>query len=602
MVFVLLIIALIVFPVNGHLKTTHASDSLANMLVLSKNKKEMLHNDKRVVASQPYEIVGGTPYVALNGIAQPFGFKLSYNAATKESIAESASTKLIFKAGSNRVMVNGVARTWSIPTLTRSGSLMVPLRMWADLTASTITVHKNETIVKWPSSSNPAAKPLPLQVSANGRYLVTSNGKPFFWLADTAWELIQRLNRSEVETYLKSVAEQGFNVVQVTALTHFWDLGVPNAHGDLPLTGTDPDKPLTTTGNDPSDDVQYDYWDHADYVIDTAASHGIYVALLPTWGKYIIDNSAPPHNQPYEGLFDNAKAYAFGKWIGSRYANRSNIVWVLGGDRSPDTDAKRQLIRQMAKGIEDGGGAQLMTYHPIGGDSSSEWFQNDAWLDFNMYQSGHLSVDYPNYEVIAADYLKQPVKPVIDAEPRYENSGINFRSENGRFSAYDVRQAAYWSVFAGSFGHSYGNGAIWQMHAPGHKADESRYWYDSLDIPGRSHMQYVRKLMESRPFLERVPDQSLVTDALSGGEHLQATRGTNYAMVYSPRGAAITIQMGKISGETVTARWYDPRTGVSTTIGDYANKGVQEFRPPSGGIGNDWILILDDKGAGFSPP
>ncbi|MBB6635119.1 glycoside hydrolase family 140 protein [Cohnella thailandensis] len=474
--------------------------------------------------------------------------------------------------------------------------------MWADLTASTVSVHNNETIVKWPSSSNPAAQPLPLQVSANGRYLVTSDGKPFFWLADTAWELIQRLNRSEVETYLKSVAEQGFNVVQVTALTHFWDLGVPNALGDLPLAGTDPDKPLTTTGNDPSDEEQYDYWDHADYVIDTAASLGIYVALLPTWGKYIIDNSAPPHNQPYEGLFDNAKSYAFGKWIGSRYANRSNIVWVLGGDRSPDTDAKRQLIRQMAQGIEDGGGAQLMTYHPIGGDSSSEWFQNEDWLDFNMYQSGHLSVDYPNYEVIAADYLKQPVKPVIDAEPRYENSGINFSSENGRFSAYDVRQAAYWSVFAGSFGHSYGNGAIWQMHAPGLKADESRYWYDSLDIPGRSHMQYVRKLMESRPFLERVPDQSLVTDALSGGEHLQATRGTNYAMVYSPRGAAFSIRMGKISGETVTARWYDPRTGVSTTIGDYANEGVQEFRPPSGGIGNDWILILDDKSAGFSNP
>ncbi|QMV45100.1 DUF4038 domain-containing protein [Cohnella cholangitidis] len=479
---------------------------------------------------------------------------------------------------------------------------MIPLKTWAGLTNSTVATKGNETTLSWRSSLHPDLNPAALKVSENGRFLVTSDGAPFFWLADTAWELAQRLNRAEAETYLNNAAAQGFNVIQVTALTHFWDRGVPNAQGDLPLAGADPNAPLTTPGNDPSIGSQYDYWDHLDYVIDTAASLGIYVALLPTWGQYIIDNSGSPFNQPYQGIFDQSNAYGFGKWIGNRYGNRSNIVWVLGGDRAPDTEPKKELIRQMARGIHDGGGNQLTTFHPIGTKSSSEWFQQEAWLDFNMYQSGHLSVDYPNYKVISSDYSKAPTKPVLDAEPRYENSAINFSSANGRFSAYDVRQAAYWSVFAGAFGHAYGNGAIWQMHAPGRKADEKFYWYDALGAEGRTQMKHLRKLIESRPYLERVPDQSLVADALTGGEHIRATRGTNYAMIYTPRGASFSVNFGAITGDAVTASWYSPRTGESTFIGEYANTGVQRFQPPSGGAGNDWVLIIDDKAAGFPAP
>ncbi|MBO9597652.1 MAG: DUF4038 domain-containing protein, partial [Cohnella sp.] len=439
-----------------------------------------------------------------------------------------------------------------------------------------------------------------VQVSSNGRFLVTSDGKPFFWLADTAWELLERLNRSEVETYLRSTAEQGFTVVLATALSEKWDLTVPNAQGDQPLTGTDPDRPLTTTGSDPADSTQYDYWDHVDFVIDTAASLGIYVGLLPTWGKYIIDNSAPPYNQPYKGIFTNAKAYNYGKWIGSRYANRSNIVWVLGGDRAPDTDAKRQLIRQMVQGINDGGGTQIKTFHPIGGKSSSEWFQNDAWLSFNMYQSGHVSQNFPNYNVIVSDYARTPVKPAQDGEPRYENAGINFNPANGRFTPYDVRQAAYWSVFAGSFGHTYGHGSIWQMYAPGRPSDENVYWYDALNAEGRSDMKYLRRLIESRPFLERVPDQSLVTGALSGGDHIRCTRGSSYAMIYAR--TSFTVNMGRISGTTVTAYWYDPRTGANKLIGDFSNTGTRAFTPPSTGVNNDWVLVLDDKSKAYPPP
>ena len=54
-----------------------------------------------------------------------------------------------------------------------------------------------------------AQSPLPrLKVSDNRRFLVTSEGRPFFWLGDTAWELFHRLNREDAERYLKNRADR----------------------------------------------------------------------------------------------------------------------------------------------------------------------------------------------------------------------------------------------------------------------------------------------------------------------------------------------------------------------------------------------------------
>jgi len=589
-----------------------AQSGADNRLVLTEGQKEIVLNGRRLPLAQPFVLKNGIPYAPLTGIARAYGYKVSYDAAGKQSVAASPTDEFRFRPGSRVVAANGKPFSGKAQAYALKGSLMIPLDTWAELTGSRVVSSGAKTVLEWdsaPETESPDPKPaIPadfrpgkLKVSEDGRFLATADGKPFFWLADTAWEAIQRLKRADVEKYLKNSAEQGFNVVQIVALTHFWNLGVPNAHGDLPLVGADPDKPRTTDGNDPGNAAQYDYWDHADYVVDTAAAHGLYVALLPTWGKYILDNRST-YRQPYEGLFDRDKAYRYGRWIGSRYADRSNVVWVLGGDRAPADESQKELIRQMAKGIRDGGAAQLMTFHPIGTKSSSEWFHRETWLDFNMYQSGHLSRDYPNDAQIAKDYARSPAKPVLDAEPRYEDSAVNFDSANGRFTAYDVRQAAYWAVFAGAFGHSYGHGAIWQMHAPGLKADEKVYWYDALKAEGRTQMKYLRRLVESRPMAERTPDQSLVEDERSGGERLRAVRGTRYAMVYSPRGSDIRLRPGVLSGENFAASWYDPRTGESTPIEDFSGRESRTFRPPTNGDGQDWVLLIDDKDAGFRAP
>lgn len=427
-----------------------------------------------------------------------------------------------------------------------------------------------------------------LQVSDNKRYLVYQDGTPFFWLGDTAWELFHRLNREEADQYLKRRAAQGFTVVQAVALAEFNGLKEPNPYGQTPLLNNDP-----TTPNEA-------YFTHVDYIIDRAASYGIVVAFLPTWGDKLFKSG---WGQGPE-IFNEANARVYGRHVGNRYKNRENIVWVLGGDRNPrDGSADVAVWRAMAEGIQEGvGGADkaLITYHPQpnGGDGGAgKWFHNEPWFDLNMHQNGHCRAT-PMYDFIAASYNRQPIKPTLDAEPIYEDHPVCFNANDlGTSNAYDVRQYAYLDLFAGAFGHTYGCHDIWQMYSAARPAVNNPhvFWQQALELPGANQMVHVRKLMTARPMLERIPDQSIIVENnLGPAERIQATRGRDYAFVYSSVGKAFTVNPGKISGKTISATWFNPRTGKTTSAGTFGNQQPQQFTPPDSGYGHDWVLVLDD--------
>jgi hypothetical protein len=430
-----------------------------------------------------------------------------------------------------------------------------------------------------------------LKVSDNKRFIIHADGTPFFYLGDTAWELFHRLNRQEAERYLENRRQKGFTVIQAVVLAELDGLNTPNANGDRPLIDNDPTKPNEA------------YFKHVDYIVNTAEEKGIYIGMLPTWGDKVIKTWG---KGPVIFTNDNlSAAQTYGRFLGARYKDKPNIIWILGGDRIADN--AENIWRAMAKGINEGDkGRHLMTYHPQGGRSSAEWFHNDDWLDFNMLQSGHGKFDNDNYRRVSADYNRKPTKPCLDGEPRYEDHPVNWKPQNGWFTDFDVRQAAYWALFAGGFGHTYGCHDIWQMYAPGREPISSgrNYWYDVLDLPGAWDMMHVRNLIESRPFLDRVPDQSLISgDAGTGGEHIQATRGKDYAFLYLPYGQSVNVELKKISGDKVKAWWYDPRTGGSISSGTFANSGTREFDPPGKQArGNDWVLVLDDEAKHFPRP
>jgi hypothetical protein len=432
----------------------------------------------------------------------------------------------------------------------------------------------------------------PLKISKHKRFFTTSDGSPFFWLGDTGWLLFGKLDRDETEKYLEDRRQKGFNVIQVMVLHN---VNVVNRYGDSALVKRNVAMPNVTKGNSASDSTQYDFWDHVDFVIDRAAEKGIYMALVPVWGNNVKSGNISR---------DQAKTYV--TFLANRYKNRPNIVWLNGGDIKA-TDSL-QTWKLMGNTLNAQDPNHLITFHPFGRMQSSLWFHNEPWLDFNMFQSGHRRYEQDtmdhrigedNWKYVNIDYNKKPVKPTLDGEPSYENipHGLHDSSQP-KWQAADVRRYGYWSVFAGGCGYTYGDNAVMQMRRMGEKGGAygaRDYWFDAINDPGASQMVHLKTLMLSRPYFDRVPDQSLIA-GIQGSkyDYLLATRGENYAFIYTYNGKTINVNMGKIKGTKVKASWFSPRDGSTKEIGSFDNKGVLSFDAPGEQEnGNDWVLLLD---------
>ena len=442
-----------------------------------------------------------------------------------------------------------------------------------------------------------------LKVSDNQRFLVYEDGRPFFYLGDTGWELFHRLNRAEADRYLEDRAKKGFTVIQAVAIAELDGHTDPNPYGHLPHIDLDPARP------DVKDGPANDYWDHVDYIVDKANALGLTIGFLPTWGRYW-------HDKVKDGkpIFTEENAAIYGEWLGKRYRDKA-IIWIVGGDRGVDNDTQKAIIRAMARGLrQSDAGTHLMTFHPPGGNGSSTWFHSDDWLDFNMRQNGHTAEFTGRYDQTRADYDRKPTKPVLDGEPIYEDHPVSFDAKKfGHSTATDVRRPLYWDLFTGACGHTYGHHSVWQMWSPGKNPINNPLmpWSEAIAQPGAGQMQYGKNLMLSRPFLTRIPDDSvIVTDRVptsvpgAGRYRFVATRDEagSYAMVYAPIGRKFKVRMDKITGPTVKAWWFNPRTGEATAIGEFPNTGEREFISPNPGEELDWVLVLDDARKNFPTP
>jgi hypothetical protein len=424
-----------------------------------------------------------------------------------------------------------------------------------------------------------------IAVSPDGHFLQYGDGRPFFWLGDTAWLLFERLGRDDTERYLEDRRRKGFTVIQAMLLH---GVTARSAGGATALLERDPGRPNTAPGG---------YWDHVDWVVDLAAAKGMFVAMVPAWGAVA---KAGQLNA------DNVVAYA--TFLARRYRDKPNVVWICGGDTpgGENTEVWKKLGQTLK--AEDPG--HLVTFHPFGRTQSSTWFHNEPWLDFNMFQSGHERYDQDissphrygedNWRYVRDDYARTPPKPVVDGEPSYEGipQGLHDTTQP-YWTGADCRRYAWWSVFAGAFGHTYGDSAVMQFYRPG--AGRGSYgpkkpWTEAIDDAGAGQMQFLKALMLSRPYFERVPDQSLIAGTNGTKyDYVIATRGAAYLFAYSYTGKPFRIRMGAISGKRVHAWWYSPRDGSARAIGTFANRGVRGFTPPGKPAdGNDWVLVLDD--------
>ncbi len=429
-----------------------------------------------------------------------------------------------------------------------------------------------------------------LKVSADHRHLQTADGKPFFWLADTAWELFHRLNREEANLYLNDRAAKGFTVIQAVVLSELDGLNVPNPYGEKPLVNNDPNQPNEA------------YFKHVDYIVNKAEKLGLIIAMLPTWGNNWHDANASG-----QSLFNPKNARSFGEYIGKRYKNKS-IVWVLGGDRNVESPIQFETIRAMAEGIKKGdGGKHLMTFHPTGGKSSSDFFKDDLWMDFNMSQTGH-SKDSKNYRFNQNNLALKPLKPHVDGEPRYEDHPNRFDPEKyGWMDDFDARQTAYWSMLSGAFGHTYGNHNIWQFYTEQRKPISwaRTHWKVALTHLGAMQVGLMRKLFEKRNWQRLTSDQSVI--AQNNPEDLQYAMAAvsldgDFLMAYLPYGQKTKISTAKIKGSKLNGWLFNPRDGRTIVLGTFNNTGTKEIAPQSVGRGSDWIVIIDDAAKNYANP
>ncbi len=442
-----------------------------------------------------------------------------------------------------------------------------------------------------------------LKVSDNKRFLQTADGKPFFWLGDTAWELFHRTTREQAALYLDNRAQHGFNVIQAVALAELDGLNAPNAYGHKPLIENDANRP------DVKDGPSNDYWDHVDWIIQEANKRGIYVGLLPTWG----DKWNKKWGQGPE-LFTPNSAEKYAKWLSTRYKN-AGIIWILGGDRPIESEQHRAIIQAFAKGVRAGDeGKHLVTFHPSGGSGSSQYFHEEQWLDFNMRQNGHTTEFTGRYDATSKDYELQPTKPVIDGEPVYEGHPISFDAAKfGHSIAADVRRPFYWNVFTGAFGHTYGHHSVWQMWTNDQPPVNNPLipWTEAITQPGALQMKHGKALIESRPFFSRIPDASIIVpDRIStsvpgaGRYQFVATRDMDgtYLMVYCPVGRQFTVDLSRLKSRQLVGWWFNPRTGDAQSIGEFENSAKKEFVPPAPGELLDWVLVIDDATKSYPPP
>lgn len=402
----------------------------------------------------------------------------------------------------------------------------------------------------------PAAAGLPpLQV--DGRYF-TAGGKPFFWLGDTAWALLGKQDRAETLRYLDARRDQGFNVIQTVAI-------FPQAGADKPIDGD-----VSSAADHP------DFWANVDFVIDAAAQRGMYLAIHPVWG-----------DKQTGSVIDEGNAGEYGRFLGERFGDRSNVTWTLGGDHP--AEGEEGLWRSLAEGLEAGGATQLKTYHPQGDQSSAEWFAGADWLDFHMIQGGHCLRYDVRAGLLESTYAARPAKPFVDGEPIYEDHPYCWEPEKGFSTAQDVRRDAYWAVLGGAAGHTYGAHAVWQFNDGGGGSLGARgSWTDALTLPAAGQMRHLRELMESLPFGLGEPDPSVLTsDAGSGADRVVANRASDrsYALVYTPSGGEFTVDPGAVPGGR--AFWVDPRTGERTETAP-----TGDHDPPTG---EDWVLLITNR-------
>jgi hypothetical protein len=399
-----------------------------------------------------------------------------------------------------------------------------------------------------------------------GRYLVDASGQPFLLQGDAAWSMIVQLNDADLEQYLSSRAAKGFNTLLVSIIEHHFSANPPqDVFGNAPFT---------TAGDFSTPNPAY--FAHVDAVLERARAHGFLVLLTFAYLGFQGGN---------EGWYAELSAQStatlqgYGSFLGARYKNQTNIIWVAGGDYNPPN---KDIVRAIKDGIRSQDTGHLFTVHCAPEFGALQYWAGDSWVDLdNVYTYGDVAA------ASAAAYARSTA-PFFLIESTYEN-------EHG-VSARTLRGQAYGALLAGAMGQVFGNAPIW-CFGPSDCFNwvGALAWKGQLDSPGSRHQAVLGALFGGLPWPTLRPSTNLVTSGGTGTVSSVASDG-KIALVYLPSGRTFSVNLSLMSG-TTRGSWVDPVNGARTSAGAWAPSGAQTLTTPgtnNSGDG-DWVLLLDAR-------
>jgi len=420
----------------------------------------------------------------------------------------------------------------------------------------------------------------PLKISANGRYLEDQNDQPVFWSGDTAWSLIVQGTVEDIDVYLANRQQKGVNVILVNLIDHRFGTYAPsNIYGDPPFTSI----PFTTPNEA--------YFAHADYAISSAAEKGMAVLLDPLYLGYACGSEGWCAEVQAASIAD---MQSWGQYVGNRYVNFDNIVWVIGGDTDPTVNGVEGKVTAFVNGLLSFDTHHLITAHNAPGQMAVTPWDGASWLTLNDTYTSFLG----SYQLAQTAYQISPAMPFFQIEAYYENDSHSMTNQK-------LRAQAYWTVLSGGMGYIFGNCPVWGLGSPAMSfcPDADPDWIAQLDYPGAFYMMFVQYLFSTRPWQILVPDFAhtfITTGYGSYGETdyaaAEVTADGRLALAYLPTIRTVTVDLTRMSSE-VNASWYDPTNGLYTIIegSPFPNNGSYQFTPPDNNADgdSDWMIVFE---------
>ena len=396
-------------------------------------------------------------------------------------------------------------------------------------------------------------------------------------IGESPQAMIGNLSLPDAEAFLANRKAHGFNTVWVNLLC--------NSSTGCNADGTTFDGiPPFTTANDLSTPNEA-YFARADSMLQLAAKYGFLVILDPAetagWLGVLQNNGAN-------------KARAYGQYLGTRYKNFPNIVWMSGNDfQTWQTLSDDAVVQAVALGIKDTDANHIHTVELNFYVSNS--LNDNSWAPIISLNAVYTY--YPTYAEVLNAYNQAMVMPIFMVEANYE-----FENNTGMDAGTPLilRRQEYWTFLSGAAGQLYGNHYTWAFF-PG--------WKNQLDTIGAVQIGYVKALFTSRAWYDLIPDQAhaVVTagygtfsnlGSIGANDYVTAARTSNgkLAMAYVSSARTITIDMSQLVG-SATAQWYDPVAGSFTAIAGspFVNSGLRDYTTPGSNAGGDqdWVLVLD---------